>query len=170
MPESRRAGLLADRGARGLAGGELIAAGFALALSADMFLTTWYGQAGVTGPFASRSGASRPENAWYALSTLRWLMLATIAVAILAFLVRIPGNPRLVRLDLSPLVVVLGSVTSVLLVYRVLIVLPAPNSVVDQKFGAFIGLLAAIGVAYGGYESRQGTRKKGPSVVQRSRT
>jgi hypothetical protein len=41
----------------------------------------------------------------------------------------------------------------VLLIYRVLIVLPAGTRVIDQKLGAFLGVLCALGIAWGGYES-----------------
>ena len=40
-----------------------------------------------------------------------------------------------------------------LLIYRVLIVLPAGTRVIDQKLGAFLGLLCALGIAWGGYEA-----------------
>jgi hypothetical protein len=63
----------------------------------------------------------------------------------------------------------LGSVTSVLLIYRVLIELPGSGDVVDQKLGAFLGLLCAMGIAFGGYESRREARRSSRPVVQRSR-
>ena len=47
----------------------------------------------------------------------------------------------------------LGALSAVLLVYRVLIVLPSPTRVIDQKLGAFLGLLCALGIAWGGYEA-----------------
>jgi len=31
--------------------------------------------------------------------------------------------------------------------------MPSPNEIVDQKFGAFVGLAAALGIAVGGYDS-----------------
>jgi hypothetical protein len=56
---------------------------------------------------------------------------------------------------------VLGTVTAAALVYRVLVALPAPAQVVDQKLGAFLGLLCALGIAYGGLESRRAERRAG---------
>jgi hypothetical protein len=41
----------------------------------------------------------------------------------------------------------------VLLIYRVLIALPSGARVVDQKLGAVLGLVCALGIAWGGYEA-----------------
>jgi len=53
-------------------------------------------------------------------------------------------------MDLTRLVAGLGSLTSALLIYRVLIELPAGAKVIDQKLGAVLGLGCAVGVALGG--------------------
>jgi hypothetical protein len=47
----------------------------------------------------------------------------------------------------------IATLTAGLLVFRVLIVLPSPDRVVDQKLGAVLGLLASLGIAYGAYEA-----------------
>jgi hypothetical protein len=49
----------------------------------------------------------------------------------------------------------------VLLIYRVLIVLPGPGTVIDQKLGAILGLVCALGIAWGGYESMLEQRRRG---------
>jgi hypothetical protein len=67
-------------------------------------------------------------------------------------------------------VAALGTLTAVLLVYRVLIDLPNPSSVVDAKLGAFLGLLFAIGIALGGCESIREERLRRASIEQRSRS
>jgi len=54
---------------------------------------------------------------------------------------------------LSVIVNVLGLLTTLALVYRVLINEPGPDSLVQQKPGAFVGLVAAIAIAYGSYAS-----------------
>jgi hypothetical protein len=145
--------------------GQLVSTAGAVALLALMFAVKWYGIAGVTGPFASRSGISSSEDGWHALTTLRWLMLATVVVTVCAAVARASGRSA----DLSPAVIALGGLTAALLVYRVLIDLPHPADVEDQKVGAFLGLLSALGTAYGGYESRRAARKSAENVVQRSR-
>ena len=150
-------------------GGELIAAVSAVVLGIVMFFLEWYGTAGVAGQVASRAGVSNAENAWHGLTTLRWLMLLTIVVAIGSLLLRIRQRFHGTQTDLSPVVMALGSLTSVLLINRVLIDLPGAGSVVDQKGGAFLGLLCAIGIAFGGYESWRETRRSARTVVQRAR-
>jgi hypothetical protein len=48
---------------------------------------------------------------------------------------------------------VLATVTAASMIVRVLIDLPSPDQVVDQKLGAVLGVIAALGVALGAYES-----------------
>ena len=50
-------------------------------------------------------------------------------------------------------VLTLGTVTFVAVAWRVLIALPTPYRVVDQKLGAFMGVISALGIALGGYQS-----------------
>jgi hypothetical protein len=47
----------------------------------------------------------------------------------------------------------LGGLTSLVLIYRVLINMPGPNNVVTSDVGAYIGLLASIVIAGAGYRS-----------------
>ena len=43
--------------------------------------------------------------------------------------------------------------TALLLIYRVLIALPAADRITDQKLGAVLGVVCALGIALGGRES-----------------
>ena len=62
-----------------------------------------------------------------------------------------PRNERMGRgPNTSWVLVTLGSLTSALLLYRVLIDLPQASRVIDQKLGAFLGLVCALGIALGG--------------------
>jgi hypothetical protein len=141
--------------------GELIAAGSAVVLLVVMFLLKWYGVGGVVGAFAARAGISASVNGWHALTILRWLMLLTIIAALaLAYLQASQRSPAL-PVSASVIVTVLGGLLTVLLIYRVLINEPGPDDLVDQKLGAFIGLLSAVGITYGGYESM---REEGLSI------
>ena len=47
----------------------------------------------------------------------------------------------------------LGTVTFAAVAWRVLIALPTPYRVLDQKVGAFLGVISALGIAVGGYEA-----------------
>jgi hypothetical protein len=149
--------------------GELISAASALILLALMFLLAWYGLAGNPGPTAARAAVSTAENAWQALPLIRWLMLLTILVAIGSVFLHATQRSHGAKTDTGFVITALGSVTAALLIYRVLIVLPDSGKVIDQKIGAYMGLLAAIGVAYGGFESMREERSRGRRIGHKSR-
>ena len=149
--------------------GELISAASALLLLPAMLALEWYGVVALPGP-SRRSGIETAENAWRGLTYLRWLMLITIAVAVGTVILHASQRSHGTKTDTGIPVAALGTLTAVLLVYRVLIDLPNPSSVVDAKLGAFLGLLFAIGIALGGYESIREQRLRRASIEQRSRS
>ena len=150
--------------------GELLSAGSAVLLVLVMFLLKWYGVAQGAGRSALRSGLSSAENAWHGLTILRWLMLLSAIVAVGSLVIRASQSSHGTQTDGSRLVTALGALTAVLLGYRVLIALPDPDKVVDQKLGAILGLLCAIGIAFGGWESMREQRGRAGTVKHRSRT
>jgi len=133
--------------------GALVSAVSALALLVILFAMEWYGVAGVPDPSAVRPAVSTAENGWHGLTVTRWVLVATILAAIGAVVLHASQREHGNKTDTSLVVATLGAISSVLLVYRVLIVLPAGTRVIDQKLGAFLGLLCALGIAWGGYES-----------------
>jgi hypothetical protein len=147
----------------------LISAASALILLALMLLLKWFGLAGNPGPTAARAAVSTAENAWRGLTVLRWLMLLTILVAVGSVILHATQRSHGAKTDTSAIVTVIGTITAALLAYRVLIDLPTPDRVIDQKIGAFLGLLSAIGIAYGGYESMREERARTRALVQRAR-
>lgn len=149
--------------------GALTSAVSALLLLASMFLTKWYGVAGVVDPSAARPARSGAENAWNGLSVVRWVMLVTILVALGSVALRASQRRHGTKTDASRLVAGLGSLTAALLAYRVLIVLPGSAEVIDQKLGALLGLLCAIGVALGGYESMLEQRLRARTTTKPTR-
>jgi hypothetical protein len=149
--------------------GELISATSALGLLFVMFLFEWYGVAGVPDPSAARPAVSSAENAWNGLPVVRWVMLLTIAVTLGSVVLHASQRTHGSRTDTSGLVTVLGSLTAVLLCYRVLISLPAGHEVIDQKLGAVLGLVCALGIALGGYESTRERQAKAAKVMRASR-
>ncbi len=124
--------------------GELVSSVGALALLVFMFVFAWYGVAGIPG----RSAVVSTEDGWHGLTIIRWLMLLTIAVALGAHRLR----------NGSTFVAALGTLTALLLTYRVLIDLPSSQAVVDQKLGAYLALLSAFAIALGGYDSLRAQR------------
>jgi hypothetical protein len=133
--------------------GALVSAVSALALLVILFAMEWYGVAGVPDPSAVRPAVSTAENGWHGLMVTRWVLVATVVAAIGAVVLHASQREHGTKTDTSLIVAGLGLLSSVLLVYRVLIVLPAGTRVIDQKLGAFLGLLCAFGIAWGGYES-----------------
>jgi hypothetical protein len=135
--------------------GELTSAVSALLLLVLMFATRWYGVAGVPDPSAARPAISTAVNGYNGLSVVRWVILLTIFAALGSVVLHASQRTHGTKTDTSLVVTALGSLTSLLLIYRVLIDLPAAGRVTDQKLGAFLGLLCALGIALGGWQSIQ---------------
>ena len=134
-----------------------------------MFALKWFGLEVTPGPAAARSAISTAENAWAGLTDLRWLMLITIAAALGSIVLHASQRSHGTKTDTSGVIAGLGTLTAALLAYRVLIDLPSPNQVVDQKIGAYLGLLAAVTIALGGWESMGEERARERFRLARSR-
>lgn len=148
--------------------GDLVASLSALLLLVFMFAFAWYGVDGVPGR-SSQAGIATAEDAWSGLPVLRWLMLATILVVFgsVALHARSSSRPQIARARLA--VLLLGSLTAALVAYRVLLSLPSPDWVVDQKLGAYLGVLSAAGIALGAYEAVREQRARLIAQFGRSR-
>jgi hypothetical protein len=149
--------------------GEIVSASAAFVLLVAMFGAEWYGVAGVPDPSAARPAAPVAIDAWNALPIVRWVMLATIAAALGSLALHFSQRSHGSRTDTSRLVTALGSLTSVLLAYRVLIALPSSERVIDQKLGAVLGLGCALAIALGGWQSMLEQKAAAPRPVSRSR-
>jgi hypothetical protein len=132
---------------------EIVAGVAAVVLLASMFVLPWYGYKGDLAPLAAKLGVKTSADAWNSLSTTRWLMLLTIAAALaLVYLQGTRPSPALPA-TFSLFVALLGGLTALVLIYRVLINVPGPNDVVSRDVGGFVGLLASIAIALAGYRS-----------------
>jgi hypothetical protein len=151
-------------------GGELISSICALALLALMFGLEWFGVAGLPGASATRAAQTSAIDAWHAMSVLRWLMLVTIVVTLGSVVVHATQRSHGRETDTGLVITALGVVTAAVLAWRVLIELPRPNEIIDQKLGAVLGLLSAIGIALGGYERLREERRRARRLEQRSRS
>jgi hypothetical protein len=150
--------------------GELVSAISALLLLVLMFAVKWYGVAGVPDPSYARPAVSGAENAWNGMTGIRWIMLATVIAAVGSVALHASQRTHGTRTDTSRVVAALGTITALLLVYRVLISLPGGGTVIDQKLGAILGLACALGIAWGGYESVIEQRARvGAAVAHRGR-
>jgi type II secretory pathway component PulM len=116
--------------------GEVLAGVGAVLLLVFMFAGTWYGRGS-----GSRTG-------WQALTDLRWLLAVTIVCALALTITQATRRSPAVPVTLSVIVTVLGLITVLALVFRVLIDAPA-----HEQVSAYLGLLSALVLAYGGYAS-----------------
>jgi hypothetical protein len=112
--------------------GELLAGAGAVLLLVFMLAGKWAG---------SHSG-------WMALTSLRWLIAVTVAAALGLLILQATRRAPAVPVTMSLIVMLLGIITVLALVYRVLINPPG-----QQHAAAYLGLLSAIALAYGGYLS-----------------
>jgi hypothetical protein len=116
--------------------GELLAGTGAVLLLVFLLAGKWYGH------------GDRARTGWEALTVLRWLLVVTIAAALALVVAQIARRSPAIPVTLSLVVTVLGPICVLALIYRVLIDAPA-----HEQVGAFLGLLSAIGLAYGGFLS-----------------
>jgi hypothetical protein len=135
-----------------LSQGELIAGASGLALLVVLFLP-WYG---VDASFGGVT-VSESANAWEAFSWIDILLFLTAAVAVGGAAAKLADA---VPPDLPVATIVTGAgVVAVLLILYRIVDIPGPDipqvveSNIDfgREFGIFLGLIAAGGVAYGGY-------------------
>lgn len=138
--------------------GEMIAAVCAVALFVFMFLP-WYGVDGVTGIDVGTFGGS--ASAWEALTVVD-LVLFVVCVVVVG-VVLIDATESQVDLPRPPgqMIAVAGALAFVLIVFR-LIVAPGVDTGgfdvdvdVGREIGLFLALLAAAGIAYGGWRATE---------------
>jgi hypothetical protein len=134
--------------------GELIAGVSGIVLLASLLLASWYGSSAA----ASVLGGSSSASGWSTLSVLRWLILIDALTAVALALSQAARRAPAIPVSLSVISTVIGALTVLALIYRVLINPPGPDNLIDQRFGAVVGLLAAIALVYGAFTS---LRKEG---------
>jgi hypothetical protein len=125
--------------------GELVAAIAGLVLIISLLFLNWYGVGGsVETPFG--------QGFFGTLANLVILAagLAAITLAVLTATSRTVDLP----VATSALTAGLGIAAVVMVVGRILMQ-PGPNGIVDLKFGIFVALIGAIGVAWGGWQAMQ---------------
>jgi hypothetical protein len=133
--------------------GEIIVGAGSVVLLASMFVLTWYGLTPQIRPTAATLGSSTSVTGWDALTNVRWLMLLTIACGLALVCFQAARRAPAIPVTLSVLVTVLGVLTVLALIYRVLINEPGSDAAIEQKAGAFVGLASAIAIVIGGYLS-----------------
>lgn len=112
--------------------GELLAGAGAVLLTVFMLAGKWAG---------GRSG-------WQTLVSIRWLLAVTIVLAYGLVLTQVGRRSPAVPVTLSLIITVLAPISVLALIYRVLVSPPA-----HQHTAAYLGLLSALGLAYGAFLS-----------------
>jgi hypothetical protein len=135
--------------ARGLTRGELISAASAVLVLVLMLAVPWYEVDGIPGRAGSGGRVTTAQTGWDGLTGVRWLVLLTVLVAFAAVSMHAARPSRQAVAGVRLALLLLGSLTAVALIVRVLIDLPSADRVVDQKLGAVLGMLAALGVVLG---------------------
>jgi hypothetical protein len=125
--------------------GEWIAGVAAVLLTVFMFALSWYQPQHVPGRPTPAS-----LNGWQGLTHLRWLVLVTILAALVLVLLQATRRAPALPVTCSLFVMLLGGVTVLALLYRVLV---DPAGGMSANAGAYLGLLAAVAITYGGYRS-----------------
>ncbi len=132
--------------------GEVIAGGSAVLLLIFMFVLKWYAVSASLSPTLVNLGRPASWTGWSGLNHLRWFLLLTILAALALAFFQASQRAPAIPVTLSVVVTVLGALSVLALIYRVLIN-PPSGSGVGQRPGAYLGLAAAIGIVYGGYRS-----------------
>ena len=138
-----------------LSQGQMIAAVSGVVLLVAMFLP-WIGVSGpeipAGVPVPSGVDTSTSRNLWEG-STLDIYLLITAVVAILPALLALSGSAEEFSFT-SAACFLLGVVGAVLVIAFLTVDFPDAGGA-ERKIGAFIGLAAAIGVAFGGFRAMQ---------------
>ena len=134
--------------------GELIAGVAGVALIIIMFFS-WWGTPDVTvqtdlGDFNVAGGAVS-FNAWEAADFMDIIWFVTGAVAVALAVSTAMAQTVALPVAASTITAGLGILSTLLILYRLI----DPPYDLDRKFGVFLGLIAAAGIAYGGWRSMQ---------------
>lgn len=133
--------------------GEQIAGASGIALLLIMFIFDWF-----TVEAAGGLGPSFGGNAWDTMEIIRFILLLTALAAIALAVVSATQSKVDMPVALSAITAGLGILSVVLIIFR--IISPPDGGVGDlidvgRAIGVFLGLIAAAGVAYGGYLAMQ---------------
>jgi uncharacterized membrane protein YhaH (DUF805 family) len=140
-----------------LSTGEKVSAVSAVLLFVFMFFD-WFGVkiSGVSGFSGDVSGSG--GSAWDALDVIPIFLMLAIVVAIGVAVIRLTDADLEPPVSLNAIVAALGGLAVLLILYRI-ISPPDFGSFggvtveATRKFGIFLGLISAAGIAYGGYSA-----------------
>ena len=133
--------------------GETIAAASAVALFLIMIIFDWFGAGG--GSFDTGVGTVEVEglgaNAWQSFGFIDIILFITCVVAVVGAAMTANAANANTPVAISSVTAGLGILSVLLIIYRIL---DTPYGA-DRKIGVFLGLIAAAGIAYGGWTAMQ---------------
>lgn len=144
--------------ARKLSTGEKISAASAILLFIAMFLD-WFGAkvAEVSGFSGSIEGAGGGVSAWDALDVIPVFLMLAIVLALGVALVRLTDADLELSISLNAFVAAAGALAFLLILYRIVFPpdfgIPGVAADTTLQLGIFLGLVAAAGIAYGGWSA-----------------
>jgi hypothetical protein len=135
----------------------------AVAFFIFLFFFKWYGASSSSS--AGGFNYSVSANGWHTFSNSRWIWIVTIIVALASVAISAGVLQLNTTVQRGVLVAGLGALSSILIVYRILDHPSAGTSgtvagvhysaSVGIKIGIWLGLIAALGLTYGGYLGMQ---------------
>ena len=141
-----------------LSPGEKIAGGSAILLFIFMFFFDWFGVKvsdvnGFSGTISGEGG-----SAWDALELIRFVLLLTVIAALVLVGLRLSDSAYEPAVPMSTVVTVLGVISVLLILFRIIdpptfASFGGVSVEATRSLGIFLGLIAAGGVAYGGYST-----------------
>ena len=131
--------------------GEMIAGGSAIALFFIMFIFDWFGVGGTIDTVVGSIDVGGGANAWESFGFIDIVLLLTIGAAVAVGFMAASSSSINLPVAGSALVAGLGTLSTVLILYRII----DPPFSADRKIGVFLGLIAAGGIAYGGWTAMQ---------------
>ncbi len=143
-----------------LRSGELIAGISAVLLFLVMFVG-WYGLKLNTAGLGSFAPPAVSYDAWDAFSVIDLILLLTVIVALALVVTQATRRSPAIPVSLSVIATTLAGISVLLILFRIV----DPPSIVDipagldahldrtRDLGVYLGLVASLGILYGGYRS-----------------
>ncbi len=133
--------------------GETIAAASAIALLFIMLVFDWFGVGG--GSIDTGVGTityhGAGGNAFQVFGFIDVILFITVVVAVVAAALSANATSVNTPVALSAITTGLGGLSVILIIYRII---DTPYGL-DRKIGVWLGLIAAAGIAYGGWTAMQ---------------
>ncbi|HEX6455845.1 MAG TPA: hypothetical protein VF009_04935 [Solirubrobacterales bacterium] len=142
-----------------LSTGEKIAGVSAILLFIFMFFDWYSVEVSVSGGSFAAS-ASEGGSPWEAFSVIDLILLLVVIVTLAGVLIRLTDAAIEPPVPMNALIAILGGLAVLLILYRIIDTpdvgsFPGVSVDVSPTVGAFLGLITAAGIAFGGYKAMQ---------------